>query len=97
MTGWSIRWQIRNIRARFPWMTVHLLAIRAGLSVAALRRLETGRTRTVSLETLRRLCLALECTPGDLLSFAPDTPVPGATRPSSRHPRHRSCDMVRAA
>jgi len=96
MTGWNVRWQIRSVRARFPWMTPQLLAIRAGLSVDAVRRLENGRARTIHLDTLRRLCLALECTPGDLLAFVPDTPMP-AKRGVSPRAERRSCDMTRVA
>ncbi len=97
MTGWSVRLQIRAIRARFPWMSTQLLAIRAGLSVTALRRLESGRPRTLSLETLRRLCLALECTPGDLLVFVPDSPAPGRPRTDSCARVRRDLDLLTIA
>ena len=74
--AWRIRFQVRARRARFPWMTQELLAIRSGLSRAMVRRLERGSCRVLRLEMLERLCLALECTPGELLAFEPDPPRP---------------------
>ena len=32
----------------------------------------TGKAKAVRLETLGRLCAALDCQPGDLMEFLPD-------------------------
>lgn len=43
-----------------------------GITMANLSILKTGKARAVRLETLDRLCAALDCQPGDLMEFLPD-------------------------
>lgn len=47
------------------------LAERIGITEANLSLLRTGKVKGVRFETLAKLCEALECAPGDLLSVEP--------------------------
>ena len=53
-------------------MTSLELANRVGMTPANLSILKTGKAKAVRLETLGRLCAALDCQPGDLMEFLPD-------------------------
>ena len=48
------------------------LAARIGMSETQLSLLRTGKVRGVRFSTIAKLCLLLECTPGDLLDYEPD-------------------------
>ena len=50
-------------------MSLSELADRVGITVANLQVLKSGRARAVRMTTLDALCRALDCQPGDLLSF----------------------------
>ena len=47
------------------------LAQKVGLSEANLSLLKNGHVKGVRFQTLERLCAALGCQPGDLLSYLP--------------------------
>ncbi len=47
------------------------LAQKVGLTEANLSLLKNGRVKGVRFATLERLCAALRCQPGDLLSYLP--------------------------
>jgi putative transcriptional regulator len=49
-------------------MTLTELSERVGVSVVNLSILKNGRARAIRFSTLTRLCEALDCQPGDLLS-----------------------------
>lgn len=53
-------------------MSLTELSERVGITMANLSILKTGKARAVRLETLDRLCAALDCQPGDLMEFLPD-------------------------
>ena len=53
-------------------MSLTELSERVGITMANLSILKTGKARVVRLETLDRLCAALDCQPGDLMEFLPD-------------------------
>ena len=53
-------------------MSLTELSERVGITLANLSILKTGKAREVRLETLDRLCAALDCQPGDLLEFLPE-------------------------
>ena len=53
-------------------MSLTELSERVGITMANLSILKTGKAKAVRLETLRRLCAALDCQPGDLMEFLPD-------------------------
>lgn len=50
-----------------------------GVSVVNLSILKNGRPRAIRFSTLTRLCQALGCQPGELLSY--DARAPEASRP----------------
>ncbi len=51
------------------------LAGRINLSLANLSILKTGKAKAIRFSTLEAICEALDCQPGDLLSFEPDSPA----------------------
>ena len=53
-------------------MSLTELSERVGITMANLSILKTGKARAVRLETLDRLCAALDYQPGDLVEFLPD-------------------------
>ena len=61
-------------------MTLTELSDRVGVTIVNLSVLKNGRARAIRFSTLARLCRALDCQPGDLLSYHADQP---AARPSS--------------
>ncbi len=48
------------------------LAARIGMSETQLSLLRTGKVRGVRFATIAKLCLLLDCKPGDLLDYEPD-------------------------
>ncbi|RJQ77642.1 XRE family transcriptional regulator [Pseudonocardiaceae bacterium YIM PH 21723] len=75
-----VEWRLRMAAAeRDVWTGAQLqrlLAERAGLSLssASISALMTKQPNEVKLRTLSALCIALDCTPGDLLVLSPETP-----------------------
>jgi putative transcriptional regulator len=53
-------------------MTLTELSEKVGITLANLSILKTGKARAVRVDTLNRLCAALDCQPGDLLEFRPE-------------------------
>jgi len=53
-------------------MSVTELSERVGITMANLSILKNGKARAVRLETLDRICQALQCQPGDILEWIPD-------------------------
>ena len=51
-------------------MSLTELSERVGITMANLSILKTGKAKAVRLETLGRLCAALDCQPGDLIAFS---------------------------
>jgi len=45
------------------------LAVEVGMTEANLSKLRSGKVRGVRFETLLKLCVALDCKPGDLLDI----------------------------
>ena len=63
-------------------MTLTELSERVGVSVVNLSILKNGHARAIRFSTLTRLCQALGCQPGDLLSYLSagnqaEQPTPG--------------------
>jgi putative transcriptional regulator len=54
-------------------MAVGTLADLVGITPANLAVLKNGRAKAVRFSTLDALCRALDCQPGDLLRWEPDT------------------------
>ena len=49
------------------------LAERIGITQANLSILKTGKAKAVRFSTLAAICKVLDCQPGDLLEYRPDT------------------------
>lgn len=47
------------------------LAARVGITEQNISLLKSGKVKGVRFETLERICEALDCQPGDILSYAP--------------------------
>ena len=53
-------------------MSLGELAQKVDITLANLSILKTGKAKAVRVETLNKLCHALDCQPGDLLEYRPD-------------------------
>ena len=53
-------------------MSLTELSEKVGITMANLSSLKTGKARAVRVDTLNKLCAALQCQPGDLLEFRED-------------------------
>ena len=58
-------------------MTLTELSERVGVSIVNLSILKNGHARAIRFSTLTRLCQALDCQPGDLLSHNSAGSQPG--------------------
>lgn len=54
-------------------MTLTGLAERIDITLANLSILKTGKARAIRFSTLEAICGALDCQPGDILEFVPDS------------------------
>ena len=54
-------------------MTLTELAERVGITLANLSILKTGKAKAIRFSTLDAICRELECQPGDLLAYRPET------------------------
>ena len=62
-------------------MTLTELAERVGITIVNLSILKNGRARAIRFTTLASLCEVLDCQPGDLLSYQPNShPRDGAAQ-----------------
>ena len=55
-------------------MSVTELSERVGITLANMSILKNGKAKAVKLETLDKICRALDCQPGDLLEWRDETP-----------------------
>ena len=53
-------------------MSVTELSNRVGITMANISILKNGKAKAVRVETLNRICAALDCQPGDILEYRPD-------------------------
>ncbi|MGB9825692.1 MAG: helix-turn-helix domain-containing protein [Desulfofundulus sp.] len=65
-----IEWRLHEIMGK-KRLRIADVARLAGLTWNTVGDIYHGRTKSVSLETLDRLCSALGCQPGDLLAYVP--------------------------
>ena len=54
-------------------MTLTELAEQVDITLANLSILKTGKARAIRFSTLEAICTVLDCQPGDLLEFQPDS------------------------
>lgn len=57
------------------------LAEAVGITEQNISLLKSGKVRGVRFDTLARICEVLQCQPGDLLEYRPDTDGAGTQRP----------------
>lgn len=53
-------------------MSVTELSQRVGITIANISILKNGRAKAIKIETLNKICEALQCQPGDVLEWRPD-------------------------
>jgi putative transcriptional regulator len=54
-------------------MSVTELAERVGITLANLSILKNGKAKAIRLSTLDAICEALDCQPGDILEYVPNS------------------------
>ena len=54
-------------------MSVTELSNRVGITMANMSILKNGKAKAIKLETLSKICEVLQCQPGDVLGYVPDT------------------------
>lgn len=54
-------------------MSVTELSERVGITIANISVLKNGRAKAIRFSTLSEICRVLDCQPGDLLEYTPDT------------------------
>ncbi len=55
-------------------MSVTELADKVGITITNMSILKTGKAKAIKISTLKKLCLILDCQPGDLLEFRKTEP-----------------------
>lgn len=53
-------------------MSVTELSERVGITMANISILKNGRAKAIKIDTLNKICKALECQPGDILEWRDD-------------------------
>ncbi|MCI5856819.1 MAG: helix-turn-helix transcriptional regulator [Agathobacter sp.] len=53
-------------------MSVTELSEKLDITMANVSILKNGKAKAIKLDTLNKLCKALDCQPGDLLEYRPD-------------------------
>lgn len=64
-------------------MRLNTLAEKVGITPQNLSVLKTGRAKAIRFSTLEQLCQALDCQPGDLLSFESGPPATPEAKPAA--------------
>jgi putative transcriptional regulator len=67
-----IRIRIKDVAEAKDFKNAHRLQLAAELSPHVAQRLWRGEVEKISMETLNRICRALDCQPGDLFVYEPD-------------------------
>ena len=53
-------------------MSVTELSEKVGITMANISILKNGKAKAIKLDTLNKICRALDCQPGDILEYLPD-------------------------
>ena len=54
-------------------MSLNELSEKVGITNVNLSKLKTGKASAIRFTTLNAICKALDCQPGDILEYGPDT------------------------
>lgn len=54
-------------------MSVTELSERVGITMANLSILKNGKAKAIRFSTLEAICMALDCQPGDILEYTPES------------------------
>ncbi len=57
-------------------MSVTELSEKVGITMANISILKNGKAKAIRIETLDKICRALDCQPGDILEFDPNGSAP---------------------
>ena len=57
-------------------MSVTELSERVGITIANISILKNGRAKAIRIETLDKICRALDCQPGDILEWRQEESTP---------------------
>lgn len=71
-----IRFAVKDVAEKRGLKNAHGLQLKAGLASHVAARLWRGRVQRISIETIDRLCEALDCDPGDFILRAKPEPEP---------------------
>lgn len=53
-------------------MSVTELSEKVGITIANISVLKNGKAKAIKIDTLNKICKALNCQPGDILEWQPD-------------------------
>ncbi len=53
-------------------MSVTELSERVGITMVNISILKNGKAKAIKIDTLNKICAALDCQPGDILEWRPD-------------------------
>jgi putative transcriptional regulator len=67
----AVRFKIKELATKAGYNTAYKLQQAAGLYPSHASNLFNNKTSNISLEIIERLCVALECEPGDLFERKP--------------------------
>ena len=56
-------------------MSLNILSEKVGIANVNLSKIKTGKVSAIRFSTLEAICEALECQPGDILEYQPDSTV----------------------
>src|SRR5256885_13526066 len=73
------------------------LAKETGISHTTLWRLKKGKALGINFDTLEKLCQALDCQPGDVLSLAGQKGLPKSRTPKNKNKNGKGNSKVGAA
>ena len=77
-----IKFRLHKVAADRDILKIGEMAEKAGLSSQTISGLWNNNTLRVDLTTLNALCRTLQCQPGDLLEYVPDSSAPSKRKKS---------------
>jgi DNA-binding Xre family transcriptional regulator len=64
---------VRELAEKRGFKNAHQLQLAAGFAPHVATRLWKGKAERISLDTIDRLCRALECQPGKIFKYVPES------------------------